>query len=157
LASSAIIVVGQTIVVRTPPKRWQRETLTGLLFGVAAMVAMANPFEVTPGHIVDVRNVVTALAGPCGGMLAAVLTGSLAGLYRAYIGGAGALSGIAGIIVTTVVVFFSGSGIVSLSDGVVASSCFGTHVLPQVHAPCPCSLGPLTPCSDFIVLACLGQ
>src|SRR5690349_23537864 len=85
----AIIVVGQTIVARTPPKRWQRETLTGLLFGIAAMVAMANPFEVASGHIVDVRNVVTALAGPCGGILGAVLTGSLAALYRAYIGGAG--------------------------------------------------------------------
>ena len=35
----AIIVVGQTIVARTPPKRWQRETLTGLLFGGAAIVA----------------------------------------------------------------------------------------------------------------------
>ena len=99
----AIIVVGQTIVARTPPKRWQRETLTGLLFGGAAIVAMANTFEAPPGHIVDVRNVVTALAGPCGGIVTAVLTASLAALYRYSIGGPDVPAGVAGIVAATVI------------------------------------------------------
>jgi PAS domain S-box-containing protein len=99
----AIIVVGQTIVARTLPKRWQSETLTGLLFGGAAVVAMANTFEAPPGHIVDVRNVVTALAGPCGGIIAAVLTASLAALYRYGIGGPDVQAGIAGIVAATLI------------------------------------------------------
>ena len=99
----AIVVVGQTIVGRIPRRRWEREALTGLLFGIAAIVAMANTFEAPPGHIVDVRNVVTALAGPCGGIVAAVLTASLAAFYRYSIGGPDVLAGVAGIIAATVV------------------------------------------------------
>src|SRR5262245_14398836 len=103
LSLLAIIVVSQALVGRIPPSNWQLEVLTGLLFGGAAIVAMANSFRDAPGHIVDVRNVVTALAGPCGGIIAATLTGSLATLYRVHIGGPSVMPGIAGIAAATVI------------------------------------------------------
>ncbi len=70
------------------------QVITGLLFGVAAVAVMNIPFHLMPGVIFDGRSVVVGAAGMFGGPLAAVLAAAAAGVYRLWLGGAGAVTGV---------------------------------------------------------------
>ncbi len=71
----------------------------GVWFGAIALLGMMMPVHLAPGVFVDGRHVVVALAAPFGGWLAALVAAGLAGAYRLYLGGAGALAG-TGLIIT---------------------------------------------------------
>ena len=72
--------------------------VTGLLFGGVALLGMLTPVVLQPGLIFDGRSIILAVAGLFGGPLAAVLAATIAGSYRAWLGGVGAPMGIAVII-----------------------------------------------------------
>jgi len=74
------------------------QVITGLLFGVSAVVVMNIPLHLMPGIIFDGRSVVVGAAGMFGGPLAAVLAATAAGAYRLRLGGAGAVTGVAVIL-----------------------------------------------------------
>jgi len=67
----------------------------GLLSGGVAVIGMLMPMEFSPGVIYDGRSVVLSLVGVFGGPLAATVAAIVAAAYRLYLGGAGALVGIA--------------------------------------------------------------
>ncbi len=71
--------------------------LLGLLFGGVAVLGMADPVHVAPGLFIDARNVMMGLAGPFGGPLAGVTAALLAGAFRFWLGGPGALAGVASL------------------------------------------------------------
>ncbi|GAB4379393.1 MAG: hypothetical protein Kow0042_28740 [Calditrichia bacterium] len=75
--------------------------LTGLLFGLVAVAGMLMPFRYAPGIIYDGRSIILSIAGLFGGGISAVVSMTIAGIYRAYIGGTGLLAGIATIIGST--------------------------------------------------------
>ncbi len=71
---------------------------SGLLFGGVAVVAMATPLVLAPGLIFDGRSIILAIAGLFGGPLVAAVSAIIAGVYRASIGGPGALAGVLVVI-----------------------------------------------------------
>ncbi len=80
--------------------RWQRihQAIAGILFGLLAVLCMEAPFEIRPGVLADLRNLMVFFAGPFGGPLAAGIAGAVAGAYRLYLGGLGALPGTGAIL-----------------------------------------------------------
>lgn len=93
------ILIAVSVLAGFVDNRWPRATKTGLviqgfLFGGAAIIAMLNPFILSPGIIFDGRSVVLSLCalffGPISGAIAALMAIAL----RIYIGGGGALMGV---------------------------------------------------------------
>ncbi|MCE1225303.1 MAG: ATP-binding protein [Geobacteraceae bacterium] len=69
--------------------------LSGLLFGGVALVGMMTPIILQPGLIFDGRSIVVAVAGLFGGPVAAAVTVVMAAGYRYWLGGVGAVMGVA--------------------------------------------------------------
>ena len=65
----------------------------GLLIGGVAIVGMLTPVQFGEGVIYDGRSIVLTLAGLVGGPITAAISALLAGGFRLWIGGAGALVG----------------------------------------------------------------
>ncbi|WP_449233747.1 response regulator [Azospirillum doebereinerae] len=74
--------------------------LSGLLFGAAAILSMMDAFPVADGVIVDLRNVMVALAGLFGGWPAALAAAVAGSAYRLWLGGAGVATGLIGMGLT---------------------------------------------------------
>jgi len=72
----------------------------GVLFGIGASLAIANAVELAPGLRIDPRAVMLVLAAPFGGPGAATVAAAVTSGYRLYIGGSGALPGVANIVTT---------------------------------------------------------
>ncbi len=73
-----------------------RAVAMGFAFGTAALICMHVRIKVADGVIVDQRNALIALSGGFGGPIAALISAGAAAAYRAYLGGAGVLSGAVG-------------------------------------------------------------
>jgi diguanylate cyclase (GGDEF)-like protein/PAS domain S-box-containing protein len=95
----ALVVGGYATVTRGAflPERL-RPVAIGTIFGVGALLAMALRIEVMPGVYVDGRNIMTSLVVVFGGPVAAGITLAITILYRLWLGGSGALSGIVAAI-----------------------------------------------------------
>ncbi len=87
-----------SILVRLPKigKNWTR-VLSGLLFGIIAIIGMMLPVQYAPGVIYDGRSIIMAMAGLFGGGVASAISVLLAGAFRIQIGGAGMWAGLATI------------------------------------------------------------
>ena len=79
------------------------QVCAGLIFGAICIFGMLHPANLAPGVIFDARSVILGVAGIFGGPVVAVIAGLMAGAYRLWLGGAGALVGAA--VVTTSVLF----------------------------------------------------
>ncbi len=90
----AISVLSGFIVVRFERTKLSGKILQGLLFGIAAVIGMHDPFILSKGIIFDGRSILISLCtlffGPLSGIIAAVM----ALIYRLIIGGAGLIMGI---------------------------------------------------------------
>ncbi|MGV3652083.1 MAG: diguanylate cyclase [Devosia sp.] len=71
----------------------------GAHMGLAAVCAMSVPVELAPGVIFDLRPTIASLAAFFGGPMAALVFGLIAASYRLWLGGAGAVSGVLGLLV----------------------------------------------------------
>lgn len=71
---------------------------SGLIFAAICIIGMMHPVTIAPGVIFDPRSVVLAMAGVFGGALTTVLAAAIAGSYRWYLGGGGALVGLMTIV-----------------------------------------------------------
>lgn len=78
-----------------PPHK--RQLALGVFFGLVAFGSMHAEIPVAEGVIVDQRNAVVALSGVFGGPISALVSGVMSASYRFYLGGAGSLSGAAGV------------------------------------------------------------
>jgi diguanylate cyclase (GGDEF)-like protein/PAS domain S-box-containing protein len=76
---------------------------SGLIFGAICIFGMLHPANLAPGVIFDARSVILGVAGIFGGPVIAVIAGLMAGAYRLWLGGSGALVGVA--VITTSVLF----------------------------------------------------
>ncbi len=72
----------------------------GLLFGGGAIASMAMAVPIPPGVIVDLRSSLIATAVYFGGLIGGGISLAAGAAFRLYIGGAGAVAGIVGLIVT---------------------------------------------------------
>jgi len=74
-------------------KRDLNNVIQGVVFGIATIVAMINPFVLTEGLIFDGRSIMLGLCALFFGPIAGFISLFFAFLYRLYIGGAGLLVG----------------------------------------------------------------
>lgn len=108
--------------------------------GSCAALLMALPIELRPGIILDLRAVPIAFAGYFGGPIVGVLVGTIAALFRLYIGGVGAPPAVIGITAVTVLGIVMGQicarhltsprCMILLSGLVAPISIVGTFLLP---------------------------
>ena len=70
----------------------------GVLFGATCVIAMQVPLVVVEGLIFDGRTVVLSMAAFFGGPLVGVIAGSMAGLFRLWIGGVGVVPGLLNVL-----------------------------------------------------------
>src|SRR5665648_3707 len=75
---------------------------TGIVLGGIGIVLILTPWTFIPGIIFDTRSVILSVSGLFFGAIPTIIAMTITGLYRFYMGGAGALMGIA-------VVFTSGT------------------------------------------------
>nr|WP_293288553.1 diguanylate cyclase [Oricola sp.] len=76
---------------------------TALTFAVGAAVSMAFPLKFAPGVVFDLRHVFLVLAGPFGGMPAALATGVTCAILRMIQGGIGMPAGVLAILTSMTV------------------------------------------------------
>jgi diguanylate cyclase (GGDEF)-like protein/PAS domain S-box-containing protein len=96
----ALVAVGQMVLSRADDQPKYREGMLGLLFGVVALLGMANPVNYAPGVFFDGRSIVLAVAGVVGGGVAAAIAAAMAAVYRLVLGGAGAPVGVAVVLLS---------------------------------------------------------
>lgn len=72
--------------------------VSGLLFGAVCVIGMLVPLTLVPGLIFDARTVVLSMAAFFGGPLVGVIAGGMAGLYRLWLGGVGAMPGLLNVL-----------------------------------------------------------
>ncbi|MFN3673540.1 MAG: methyl-accepting chemotaxis protein [Bosea sp. (in: a-proteobacteria)] len=76
-----------------------RQIVIGIVFAIGGCVSMLDPFFVKEGVFIDSRNVVAVLAGPLGGPVTTLITGSALIALRVSLGGAGVIAGSVGIAI----------------------------------------------------------
>jgi len=81
----------------------RNQVITGILFGVIAILVMTVPVHQKPGIIYDARSVVISIAGLFSGGISVVIAGVLAACYRLWLGGVGVLAGISTIISAAII------------------------------------------------------
>jgi len=88
--------------------RWSKTTSTGkmlqgITFGLIAILAMLNPYELSPGIIFDGRSIVLSLCALFFGPVAGGIAGVMAIVVRMAIGGPGAVMGVSVISSSTAI------------------------------------------------------
>ncbi|MET0358202.1 MAG: PAS domain-containing protein, partial [Pararhizobium sp.] len=71
----------------------------GCLFGLGSIGVMSMPFQLSEGFFIDLRMTMIGTAAFIGGPVAGIVTALVAAIFRIYLGGAGVLIGLAGIVV----------------------------------------------------------
>jgi diguanylate cyclase (GGDEF)-like protein/PAS domain S-box-containing protein len=96
----ALVAAGYAALRRHGPQL--RSTIMapaiGILFALGAVMSIAFRITVLPGVFVDGRNIMTSLVAVFGGPVATLVTLVITAGYRLWVGGPGAISGIAGIL-----------------------------------------------------------
>gem|GEM_PF-4120606 len=92
----AMVVVYEALSTRIQERKkiwWQ--VISGLVLGGIGMAVMLNPWVLAPGVIFDTRSVILGLSGLFFGTIPTLLAVLLTGALRIWMGGSGALMGIA--------------------------------------------------------------
>jgi len=72
----------------------KEQLVSGLLFGLIAVVAMLTPVHIEDGIIFDPRSVIISLSWIFSGPISAAISAMIAIAYRSFLGGAGAFTGV---------------------------------------------------------------
>ena len=72
----------------------------GSLYGLVCIVGMMIPLVLAQGIIIDGRTVILSLSALFGGPLVGFIAGCIAGLYRLWVGGIGAIPGLLNILMS---------------------------------------------------------
>ncbi len=99
----ALAAVYQVALSRAQTSALPHKVLVGALFGVVAVFGMLTPINYVPGVIFDGRSIILAVAGFIGGPLAALVSASIAGAYRGWLGGGGVPVGIAVVVASAAI------------------------------------------------------
>lgn len=90
----ALVSVGYGAVQRLQVSPLLRSLANGLLFGLGALVAMMSPAILIGGSHVDARSIFVGLAAAFAGPLAGIIAAGIAGAFRFWQGGPGAVLGL---------------------------------------------------------------
>ena len=95
-----VSVIHSFIMLRRKLNHTTAAILNGIIFGLGTLLTMSAPYELKPGLIFDSRPVILSLSGLFGGGIAAAIASLIAGGYRIYLGGTGAISGLITIAIS---------------------------------------------------------
>ena len=109
IANAALLIILSTLygllnLIQKRPRL--KKLLTGVLFGIIAILGMFAPLRLPDGIIYDGRSIILTLAGLFGGGRAALIAAAMAGGYRLSLGGTGVWAGIATIAACSLVGLF---------------------------------------------------
>ena len=90
------------VFARQSGEQWVIDCSLGIIFGLASLCAMLNPLIVTDGVIVDLRNLFVGVAAAYFGWRGGSLCALIAITTRYALGGAGAMAGMASILIAAV-------------------------------------------------------
>ena len=102
----AISIVAVFIDARWPHTSKRGALLQGLMFGLAAIIGMMQPFNYAPGIFFDGRTVLLSICALFFGPVSAAIAAAIAFLYRLYIGGSGVSMGLSIIVASTLIGIF---------------------------------------------------
>ena len=99
LINNITLIVALSIFYSFIIRRWKygsrsSQIISGFLFGAVAVVGMMNPLIVSPGLIFDGRSIIISIAGFIGGWVTALIAAVMSIIYRAWLGGPGAIMGV---------------------------------------------------------------
>ncbi len=100
-----VLIVGYSYLI-DQVRGWptvRRQLLLGVFFGLVALGSMYVKIPVTEGVIVDQRNAIIVLSGAFGGPFSALTSAAIAGAFRMYLGGSGAMAGVFGVALSAMV------------------------------------------------------
>jgi len=105
LISSITLLLSLSLVYSLVVRHFYKQetilkVLSGILFGGIAILGMVFTIEISSGVITDFRTVVLSVAALFGGPVVAIISVALAGGFRLFLGGAGALVGLDIVIVS---------------------------------------------------------
>ena len=103
LIHNVALLVALSVVFPLVVRRWGSRSLTGqvvagLLFGAVVLIGMMTPVDIGGGVIFDGRSIVLCAAGVIGGPVVAAIAAVITAAYRIYLGGSGAMVGVAVIV-----------------------------------------------------------
>jgi diguanylate cyclase len=99
LALSALIILAFSKVIRLTPGGKITDISVGILFAAAGFVSMSDPVTFAPGIFYDGRIPILALAYSFSGISGTIISTLVIGGYRMWLGGAGAIPGLIGILI----------------------------------------------------------
>lgn len=103
LENVALVVVLAAVLLRLfeswAPSGWIKAGVVGVLYGLAAVAAMASPVTLAAGYIFDSRSVTLTIAALFGGPWVAAISGAVAAAYRLWLGGVGTPAGVTTILI----------------------------------------------------------
>jgi PAS domain S-box-containing protein len=99
LINNVTLIIALSILYSFVIRRWEygsriSQAISGLLFGVVAVVGMMNPLIISPGLIFDGRSIIISVAGFIGGWVTALIAALMSIIYRTWLGGPGAIMGV---------------------------------------------------------------
>lgn len=105
------ILISISVLTGFIDQRWKRTTnkgasVQGILFGIAIIIGMLNPFVFEPGVIFDGRSVLLSLCALFFGPIASFIATLIALAYRIYIGGFGVYMGTSVILFSSLIGLF---------------------------------------------------
>ncbi|PWH14710.1 MAG: hypothetical protein DDG59_12315 [Anaerolineae bacterium] len=95
----ALALLYETLPLRKKSSSLPQQLVTGSLIGGIAITIMLTPWQFTSGVIFDTRSVLLSLSGLYFGFLPTLIAALIACLFRLYLGGAGALTGVGSIVI----------------------------------------------------------
>ena len=103
LAKGVALLLALSLLQSFVLRHWRHGELvgkivSGSLFGVICIIGMQMPIEIEAGIIFDARTVVLSMSGLFGGPVVGIIAATIAGSYRAWLGGVGADIGVAAVI-----------------------------------------------------------
>ncbi len=89
----AVCLLHGLVLGKAGRRKLLAQVLSGLVFGLATLVAMSRPYVLSPGVVFDGRSIVLSLAGMFGGPIVTALTVVPAMIHRLLRGGDGVVMG----------------------------------------------------------------
>jgi len=96
----ALALLYQILPLRKKESAVLQQLITGGLIGGIAVAVMLTPFQFASGVIFDTRSVLLSLSGLYFGLLPTLTATLIAALYRLYLGGPGAFTGVGAIFIS---------------------------------------------------------
>ncbi len=102
LIAPVVAMLGLSFLLSSAMRHFQdtkyEQIALGVLFGLIVVLGMINPLSLGEGLIFDTRTLSTAAAVAFGGPVAGLITVGFGMVCRIYIGGAGTISGLVGLV-----------------------------------------------------------